>query len=92
MSLKEYTEELYKVMIKYGHREMDREKVDRYINGISFSIQDEMSMLNISTVEEAYQYALKAKEKVKRRQQNNPRGKESYKGQMSGSIEKQNVK
>lgn len=67
MSVKEYTEEFYKVMIKFGHREMDREKVDRYINALPFNIQDEMSMLNISIVEEAYQYALKATEKVKRR-------------------------
>lgn len=67
MSVKEYTEEFYKVMIKSGHREMDKKKVTRYINGLQFNIQDEMSMLKISTIEEAYQYTLKAKEKVKKR-------------------------
>lgn len=87
--MKEYTEEFYKVMIRYGHIEMNREKVVRYINGIAFNIQDEMSMLRVSIVEEAYQYALKAEEKMRRRQSNNPRGKERFKGHMS--IEKQNV-
>lgn len=74
--MKEYTEEFYKMMIRSKHQEMDREKVDRYINGLGFNIQDEMSMLKISTVEESYQYSLKAEDIVKRRQQNNPRGRE----------------
>lgn len=57
---------------------MDREKVARYINGLGFNIQNEMSMLKISIVEEAYQYALKVEDKVKRRHQNNPKGRERY--------------
>lgn len=42
----------------------------RYINGLAFNIQDEMSILKVSTVGEAYQYALKVEEKVRRRQPN----------------------
>lgn len=86
MTVKEYTEELYKVVIRSGNREMDREKVVRYINRLAFNIQDEMSMLRVSTVGEAYQYALKAKENMRKRQPN--RGKEKFKGQMSDSMKK----
>lgn len=54
MSVKEYTEEFYKMTIRSGHREMIREKVERYINVLRFNIQDEISMLRISKVEYAY--------------------------------------
>lgn len=64
MTVKEYTEEFYEVVIRSRHREMDKEKVVRYINGLSFNIQDGMSMLKVSIVEESYQYALKSEEKT----------------------------
>jgi hypothetical protein len=34
MSVKEYTEEFYKINIRAGHRESDDEKVARYMNGL----------------------------------------------------------
>lgn len=34
MSVKEDTKEFYKVIIRSGHQEMDRQKVARYINGL----------------------------------------------------------
>ena len=34
MSVKEYTEEFYKINIKVGHRENDDEKIARYMNGL----------------------------------------------------------
>jgi uncharacterized protein YjbK len=64
MSVKEYTEEFYKINIRVGHRESDDEKVARYMNGLRYDIQDEMSMMIIQTVEDAYQMALKAEEKL----------------------------
>jgi uncharacterized protein YjbK len=60
MTVKEYTEEFYKLNIRAGHRESDDEKVARYMNGLRYDIQDEMSMVTIRTVEDAYQMALKA--------------------------------
>ena len=74
--VKDYIKELYKLNIQFGHKEISKEKVARYINGLRFNIQDEIGMLNIASVEDAYQYALRAKEKLKRRHQGNPRGKE----------------
>jgi hypothetical protein len=81
MSLKEYTEEFYKLNIRAGHRESDDEKVSRYMNGMRYDIQDEMSMMIIRSVEDAYQMALKAEEKMSRKQgqrgqgRGQPRGK-----------------
>jgi hypothetical protein len=47
MTVKENTEEFYKLNIKAGHRESDDEKVARYMNGLRYDIQDEMSMKTI---------------------------------------------
>ena len=71
MTVKDYTKEFYKLTIRSGHRELSKEKVARYINGLRFNIQDEVGMLNISLVEDAYQYTLRAEEKLKRK---NPGG------------------
>ena len=62
--MKEYIEEFYRLNIIAGHRESDDEKVARYMNGLRYDIQDEMSMVTIRTVEDSYQMALKAEEKL----------------------------
>ena len=54
MTVKEYTEELYKLNTRAGHRESDDEKVARYMNGLRYEIQDEMSIMTIRMVEDAY--------------------------------------
>jgi hypothetical protein len=64
MTVKEYTEELYRLNIRADHRESDDEKFARYMNGLRYDIQDEMSMETIQTVEDAYQMDLKAEEKL----------------------------
>jgi hypothetical protein len=64
MTVKEYTEEFYKINIRASHRESDDEKVARYPNGLRYDIQDKLSMKTIRTVEDAYQMALKAEEKL----------------------------
>jgi hypothetical protein len=68
MMVKEYTEEFYKLNIRAGHRESDDEKVARYLNGLRYDIQDELSMVTLRMVEDAYQMALKAEEKLSRKQ------------------------
>jgi hypothetical protein len=80
MSVKEYTEEFYKINIRAGHRENDDEKVARYMNGLRYDIQDEMSMMTIQTVEDAYQMALKAEEKLSRKQGQRGRGRSQARG------------
>jgi hypothetical protein len=54
MKVKEYTEEFYRMNIRAGHRESDDEKFARYMNGMRYDIQDEMSMVKIINVEDAY--------------------------------------
>ena len=54
MTVKDYTEEFYKLTIRSGHRELSKEKVARYINGLRLNIKDEVGMLNISSIEDAY--------------------------------------
>jgi len=54
MSVKEYTEEFYRLSIRTGHVEDDLEKVARYVNGLRYEIQDEIGLLSLKYVEDAY--------------------------------------
>ena len=65
--MREYTEEFYKVNLREGYIEDTSEKTAKYINGLRMDIQEEMSMLSPSTMEEVYQYALRAEEKISRK-------------------------
>jgi hypothetical protein len=80
MTVREYTEEFYRLNIRAGHRESDDEKVARYLNGLRYDIQDELSMVTIRTVEDAYQMALKAEEKLSRKQGQRGRGRSQPRG------------
>jgi peptidyl-tRNA hydrolase len=74
MKVKECTEEFYRLNIGVGHHESDDEKVARYMNGLRYDIQDEMSMVTIRNVEDAYQVSLKAEKKLARKQGQRGRG------------------
>eukprot|EP00253_Pinus_taeda_P002171 PITA_02171 len=74
MTVKEYTKEFYKVSIRAGQTQDTDEKVARYVNGLRMDIQDEISILSPKTVEEAYQMALRAEEKLMRKQSTKGRG------------------
>jgi hypothetical protein len=68
MTVKEYTEEFYRLNIREVHQERDDEKVAKYLNGMIYDSRDELSMVTIRTVKDAYHVALKAKEKMSRKQ------------------------
>ena len=68
MTVREFTEEFYKVNIRSGHIEDTPEKFPRCVNSLRFDIQDELSLLSLRSVEEAYQVSLKAEEKLMRKQ------------------------
>lgn len=53
-TLKEYTKEFHKVLIRIGHFEVNKEKVDCYINGLKPSIQEELALVRITPIEDAY--------------------------------------
>lgn len=63
--------------IRVGHAEDDMEKVARYINGLRYDIQDEISLLSLKTIEDAYQVGLKEEEKLLRKQNQRNIGKSS---------------
>jgi phosphoenolpyruvate synthase/pyruvate phosphate dikinase len=67
MNVKAYAEGFYKLTIRVGHLEEYLEKVERYRNGLRFSIYEGISLLSPRIVEESYQLALKTKEKLSRK-------------------------
>ena len=62
-SVQDYTDEFYKLSMRIEHQENNEQMAARYVNGLKFSIQDELNMHRVNSMEEAYQLALKAKEK-----------------------------
>jgi hypothetical protein len=59
MKVKVSTEEFYRLNIRTGQREKDEEKVARYINCLRYEVQDELSMMSVRTMKDAYHFALK---------------------------------
>jgi hypothetical protein len=67
LTVKEYTEEFYKLKIRDGHRQKYDEKVVGYINGLRYEIQDEIGMIAVRTMDDSYQIVMKAEEKLARK-------------------------
>ena len=67
MTVKKYTEEFFRLSIRVGHTQGSLERVSRYINGLRYDIQDESILLNLKTIEYAYQVASKVEEKLLRK-------------------------
>ena len=82
MSVKDYTKEFYRLDIRSRHVDDEIRKFARYLNGLRFGIQDEMSLLKVDSVEEAYQYALKVEEILNKKyeQRQRTRGGRSQRG------------
>jgi hypothetical protein len=80
MTVKEYTEEFYRLNIRTGQREKDDEKVVRYINGLRYEIQNEINMMTVRKVEDTYQIALKAEENLVRSQSQRSKRRGSNRG------------
>eukprot|EP00253_Pinus_taeda_P006315 PITA_06315 len=79
MTVKEYTEEFYRVNIRVGYTDETPEKTARYVNVLRMEILDEISILSPRSIEEAFQSAVKAEEKINRKQ-NNRRGRGNARG------------
>ena len=67
MTIKDYTENFFRPSIRAGHTQGGLERVARYINGLRYDIQDELSLLNLKIVGDAYQVASKVEEKLLRK-------------------------
>eukprot|EP00253_Pinus_taeda_P030639 PITA_30639 len=79
MTVREFTEEFYKLNLQVGYVEDTSEKTARFVNGLREEILDEIGILSPQTLDEAYQFALKAEEKINRKQ-NSRRGGGSGRG------------
>ena len=74
MTTKEYTKDFYRLDIRFRHVDDDVEKIARYINGSRSRIQDDICFVKLESVEEAYQYALKAEEILAKKHEQRQRG------------------
>lgn len=79
MTVREYTEEFYRVNLRASYTDDNPEKTARYVNGLRMEILDEISILSPRNIEEAFQSAVKAEEKINRKQ-NSRRGRGSSRG------------
>ena len=66
LTVREYTEDFYKVNLRVGYGEESIEKAARYVSGLRMDIQEEISMISTRTMEEAYQCALSVEENIAR--------------------------
>jgi hypothetical protein len=61
-------------------KENEDEKTSRYINGMRYEIQEEISMIYVSKVEDSYQVTLNVEEKLARKQNQQTKGENSSRG------------
>ena len=54
LTVKEYTEEFYRVSIRAGKFQDTAEKTAKYVNGLRLEIQDDIGLLSPKAVEEEY--------------------------------------
>ena len=54
--------------------EENKEKVSHYLNGLRPSIEEELSLVRMNSIEEAYQFALRVEEKLNKKFEGRQRG------------------
>ena len=54
MTIREFTQEFYKVNIRSRHIEDTPERVARYVNSLNFDVQHELILLSLRSIEEEY--------------------------------------
>ena len=64
MIVREYTKEFYHVKLRAGYTDDAPDKTTRYVNALRLEILDEINILSPKNIEEAYQSAMKAEEKI----------------------------
>jgi hypothetical protein len=92
LSVKEYTEEFYRLNIRAGQKENEDEKTTRYMNGLRYEIQEDINMISVSKFEDAYQTTLKDEEKLARKQSQRNKGGNSSRGKGTNREKFQKLK
>ena len=72
-TMKEYADKMLELSTKMMVEESEANQVMRFVSGLNYSIQQEMELLELPTLDRAYQVALKVKSWLKH-------GKDSSKG------------
>ena len=67
MTVRDYIEEFYRVNLRVGYTEDTPEKTARYVKSLRLEILDEINILSLKSIEEAYQSAMKVEEKITRK-------------------------
>ena len=70
-----YTKEFHKLTLRAQVLENEKQKLARYLNGLKYSIKDEVVLFNPKSVHQCYQMTLKIEEKIKRKNDSHGRGK-----------------
>jgi len=73
-TVSEYIDEFFKLSIRSERVKDEEETMERYINGLSYAVQDELVIQHVTSVDEAYQLALRVEEKLARRSKKRPMG------------------
>ena len=70
-----YTEEFHKHTLRAQVPQNEKKNLARYLNGLKYSIKDELVLFNPKTIHQCYQMALKIEEKLKKKNYSHGRGK-----------------
>ncbi|XP_026460171.1 uncharacterized protein LOC113360982 [Papaver somniferum] len=70
LSVEEYTTEFYNIYLRVGLNETLEQLAARYILGLNIGIREEFGLLRVTNLVDAYQFALKAEERVNQRSKN----------------------
>lgn len=73
-SIQSYTNQFMRLQIRTDLPESKEQATTRYVNGLSFQLQDELALVKLPMVDEAYEYALKVEEKLNQKSKMNKRG------------------
>ena len=73
-SVQDYTEEFYRLNIRVGHAKENKEKVACYLSGLRPSIQEELILVRMTSIQEAYQFALQVEKKLNKKYEGRKRG------------------
>ena len=57
-SIQDYTKEFYRLNSRVGCAEQNKENVSHYLSGLRPIIQEELSLVRMTSIEEAYQFSL----------------------------------
>ena len=79
-----YTEEFQKLDLRSRVKEVERIKVTRYLNGLMWSIQHELSLFSLTTLQNCFQMARNMEDRLRKK------GDSSSKGKCKGRDSKSN--